>query len=137
MEKAMAVIQFISYELTRIQFEKTPAAPHLDENKAVELHPQFSRKIIEEPDHRYAIDLGVRLDQQDLPFQVELTVRGHFAFNGVSDPQKALRINATSILFPYLRASLSNITMAAGYPPVVLPTFNISELFEQNAESSN
>ncbi|RKS02882.1 protein-export chaperone SecB [Flavobacterium sp. 102] len=36
-------------------------------------------------------------------------------------------INAPAIAFPYLRAVISNITLQAGYRPVMLPSINFVE----------
>ena len=36
--------------------------------------------------------------------------------------------NALAILFPYLRAFISVLTLQANIPPLVLPTYNLSEL---------
>ena len=38
------------------------------------------------------------------------------------------KINAPAIAFPYLRAFISNLTLQAGVPPVILPSINFVEL---------
>src|SRR5690625_4599788 len=42
--------------------------------------------------------------------------------------KQLLLANGTAILFPYLRAAISSITMAAGLPPMILPTVNVRHL---------
>lgn len=44
------------------------------------------------------------------------------------------KINAPAIAFPYLRALISNITLQAGFKPVMLPSINFVE-FAKNSSS--
>ncbi|MDE6453567.1 MAG: protein-export chaperone SecB [Muribaculaceae bacterium] len=37
-------------------------------------------------------------------------------------------VNSTAILYPYIRAFVSTLTLLANYPPIVLPTFNVAGL---------
>lgn len=46
-----------------------------------------------------------------------------------------LSVNGTSVLFPYLRATITSITASAGIDPIVLPTFNIHTLLERSSSS--
>lgn len=42
-----------------------------------------------------------------------------------------IKDNATSILFPYLRHCVSEMTTMAGLPPLVLPITNVAKLFDE------
>ena len=42
------------------------------------------------------------------------------------------KANAPAIAFPYVRVFISNITLNAGYNPIVLPSFNFIKLAEEN-----
>lgn len=39
--------------------------------------------------------------------------------------------NSIAIVFPYVRAFISSISVQAGIPPIVLPTYNLSVLQEE------
>lgn len=43
------------------------------------------------------------------------------------------KINAPAIAFPYLRALISNITLQAGFKPVMLPSINFVEFAKQSS----
>ena len=47
------------------------------------------------------------------------------------------RVNAPAIAFPYLRAFISNITLQAGFEPVILPSINFIRLAEENSNTDN
>ena len=39
--------------------------------------------------------------------------------------------NSIAILFPYVRAFISNLSLQANFPPMILPTMNLSDLGEE------
>jgi hypothetical protein len=45
--------------------------------------------------------------------------------------QALVRLQMPTILFPYLRAAVSNLLLSAGYPGIVLPLINVPELARQ------
>jgi len=66
---------------------------------------------------------------------------GFFKLETTLEPErieKLLRINATAVLFPYLRSIISSITANSGFQTLVLPIVNIHKMFEQQEkEESN
>lgn len=51
--------------------------------------------------------------------------------NGFSDIPAYFYNNSIAILFPYIRAFVSTITLQANIPPILLPTLNLSDLKER------
>ena len=45
-----------------------------------------------------------------------------------------LYINAPTIIFPYLRETVSSMTLRAGIKPLIIPTFNFKEMREKNQQ---
>lgn len=71
--------------------------------------------------------------EKGYPFYLEVEIVGNFFLDGdfTNEEVKSLcRINATAVLFPYLRAFISNITALAGVPNLILPTINIQKLLD-------
>lgn len=66
----------------------------------------------------------------DNPF-IKIQCLGTFSFENVKEvgeiPSFFYR-NAIAILFPYVRAFISTVTLQANIPPMILPTYNLSEL---------
>jgi len=65
---------------------------------------------------------------------LEIELVGFFKFETTLEPErieKLLRINATAILFPYLRSIVSSITANSGFQTLVLPIVNIHKMLEQ------
>ena len=72
-------------------------------------------------------------------FLVEAKQAGIFEIRGIPDEQlkQVLGISCPSIVYPYLRAIVSDICTRAGFPPVVLAEVNFQAMFEaQQAEQA-
>lgn len=46
-----------------------------------------------------------------------------------------LKVNASAIPFPYIRSFVSNLTLQAGYAPVILPSVNFVALDGANSKT--
>ena len=45
--------------------------------------------------------------------------------------------NSSAIIYPYIRAFISTLTLQANYPPFVLPTLNVSSLGKELRNNTN
>lgn len=102
----------------------------------LQIKPQFSRGIQEIEKDKYRIILGVRIaedtDETALPFDVEVEISGVFRLNGIEEENKqaVLEHKACSIIFPYLRSTVSSVMAVAGVNPIILPVININAIFD-------
>ncbi len=76
--------------------------------------------------------------ENELPFNIKVTLEGSFKYNASEDEaniglDELLKKNATAILFPYLRAIVSQLTsMGNEYQPLLIPAMNIGALLDEN-----
>lgn len=71
-------------------------------------------------------------ESRELPC-VEILCTGEFAFKeiySIDEIPSYFYANSIAILFPYVRAFISTVTLQANYQPIVLPTMNLSALSE-------
>ena len=61
----------------------------------------------------YAVIITVQIDQDNLPFKCQVSLKGTFNVNNIDNINKCLQVNATAILFPYVRSTLSMLTTLA------------------------
>lgn len=64
-------------------------------------------------------------------FEINATIMGSFSGNElttVASCEGFAKANAPAIIFPTLRAWISNITLSAGYPPIMLPLVNFNKV---------
>jgi preprotein translocase subunit SecB len=71
--------------------------------------------------------------QDKTSFLVEITQAGIFRISGVPQDQlpMVLAIGCPNIVFPYLRESISDVVIRAGFPPMLLNPVNFEALFMQ------
>lgn len=77
----------------------------------------------------FILSLETSINDKDI-FKVDLEAEAQFEYDDAfgESLEKFLTTNAPALLFPYIRAYISNITALSGIPPVVLPTINMAGL---------
>ncbi len=91
---------------------------------------EIANYFLENKDDEFVI--AIKIHVIDVMF--DLTVESLFTFrldDKITEDFKLSdfpKINAPAIAFPYLRAFISNLTLQAGVPPVILPSINFVEL---------
>ncbi|AWX21266.1 hypothetical protein EQZ01_03935 [Bacillus subtilis] len=130
------IITFDGFKVDSMNYERIS-----DYNEdSAKLAPEFLIKKTESKDDPsyYNIIFGVRLggEEGSLPFKAEVILRGFFCFNSedfnqeeyeIDDYQLFTIINASAILFPYLRSALTDLTSRSNHNPIILPTINFNE----------
>lgn len=72
-------------------------------------------------------------EENNYPFSANVIIEGLFKFEGELNNAEVInlcKINGTAALFPYLRASITDVTRIANEPPIVLPLINIYKLID-------
>jgi len=63
-------------------------------------------------------------------FSLAAEYMGRFAYDSSLQDENVLKfakLNAPSIIFPFLRAAIASLTLSAGYPPLNLPVINFTK----------
>ena len=74
-------------------------------------------------------------NKKNSPFELNISLLGCFyleKWQETEEKQNMVKFNAPTILFPYLRSIITNITATANITPYILPTFNMYDLFCEN-----
>jgi len=111
-------VEELSYKINRVQ---------LKPDTQVNLNPQFARQLrkIEGNDKLTFVALSMKIESTEAepkPFDMKLTMVGIFEVEDLNDAndQKNFNIEATRIIYPYMRASVTNLTVSAYAPPLYL-----------------
>lgn len=133
---AKSVLNFCGYTVEKISFINKSFS--FENGDTVRLDPEISRKIQYNKDTGiYIVTLTLEIGKSHdskMPFELEIEMSGHFSvkIDNPHDEDVFIKQNAVAILFPYLRALTTNVTVNANMPPVVLPTLNITKLFDDH-----
>lgn len=135
-----SVLIFERYVIEKIEWYINKEFKETEEGIALDLNFSNDFAFIEEKYATVSLECKVfdKAEEHNKPFNINVIITGYFRFEGEvsSDTQKKfLEVNATAILFPYLRALISSITCNAGLNPLILPLFNIGN-FVQNSKVS-
>lgn len=112
----------LSYKLNRVRIEP---------NQRLDIKPQFSRQVRKANDNPKLnfISLSVKVestDEEPKPFNINVGIVGVFELEAEADAQQEREfvIEATSLLYPYLRTMVTNLTAQAYVSPLNLPVIN-------------
>ncbi len=139
-EKVLSKISFNNYVVEKIDFRINH---DFQEYEKIQLDMKFNSKIdVNMEEHSSVISLGCLVFNDYLnknyPFQLLIQMRAFFDFESTLPQEevvKLLEVNGIAIVFPYLRALISNITINSGMPPLIIPTINISSMLNQKNET--
>lgn len=124
-------LKFLGYEVLEMDFKKKELEEGIVEFSVA---PQMGFNI-EREDNKIDVYLSCTIcndgKQTVCPFDLTVELMGHFEENKDEESKDYdLTPNALAILYPYLRSTLSSLTLLSGVAPFILPTININALLE-------
>ena len=83
--------------------------------------------VFNETEKTFLLILNVVAKDKDSNLDLSLTIKGLFEYDAddMSELIPYISMNAPAIMFPYIRAYISNITALGGTQPIILPTLNV------------
>ena len=125
-------MQLKNYAVEKVSFELNKEFDIQGDPENIQLLPQFTREIIIVDDDNVIVQLSCEINAADGPFFISATVMALFGLEKWNDDDVSrtmINQNTISILYPYLRALISNLTASSSVSPYVLPIMNITNLF--------
>lgn len=107
----------------------------------LDLKPAFSRQVrtATENEKIFFVSLSVSIEgtaDMPKPFNLVAKITGVFEADATTDEEKkAFTIEATNVLYPYLRSAVTSLTAAAFTAPLVLPVVN-GGIFPEDREEN-
>ncbi len=112
----------LSFKLNRVKLE-----PH----QRVDIKPQFSRQVRKSNENPKLMFVNLKVavltsDEEPKPFNIEVSVVGIYELAEAPDAQQErdFVIEATGMLYPYLRSMVTNLTAQAYIQPLNLPVIS-------------
>lgn len=115
----------LDYKVQKASFSLTP---DLAPNKNFKLTPKISCNI-RRAQNKLVCLFEVSLERHDepIPFEFKISSAGVFSFDE-SDDINASAVKVAEATFPFVRASVSELTRLANVPPYVLPFVDMKSL---------
>ncbi|MBM7408790.1 protein-export chaperone SecB [Methanococcus maripaludis] len=132
-EENPCALEFLGYRITDIEYtlnEKFNA-------KEGDIKLSFKNDILtNDKKDRFNVRLSLKVNEKELttesPYYIKTTIEGIFKLTRELDKiDDYAQISAVSILFPYLRALVSNITANANIVPLIIPPMNVPKMLKK------
>ncbi len=124
---------------SKFQFKGFKINRSLLEKRDGDISKRFSfnfepKGILNTSKRTYNLQLNVLIKDENDVLSVEMSSVANFAFEQEIKKEKLqslFYVNAPAILFPYVRAYISTLSTLSGFPPIILPTLNLSGLGDE------
>ena len=112
------------------QYKREKNKP-IDLTHSIEVGHKQTDKIL----HVY---VSVSSDSENQPFRFSVACEGSFAFEEIPLKEaldRIAHINCASIIFPYVRELIADLTRRASMTPLNLPPFNFVAMYEERKKT--
>ncbi|MGO1134202.1 protein-export chaperone SecB [Bacillus subtilis] len=141
-----SILQFTDYHVTEINYKFDP----FEDIEEVALKPAFTFGLdfADDEKNNALITLGIEIGDPDFEgnyFYVKCEIKGEFTIHSddeeLTEAEKIdfYKINGVSILYPYLRSLVSDVSSKGSETPIILPTMNVAKMIAdyEAAQSEN
>lgn len=120
-----ASFRFSKFTVLESYFQMTESS---DFNINIKINPngRLSKK-----DKTFVLEQEVEVNDENNKFKINIRTSAQFDFDEIPVDEKSFSfftVNAPAIVFPYIRAYISNLTTLSGLSTITLPTLNLSEM---------
>lgn len=129
-------MKFINYFVENIEFKNNLNFEEGEVSIDFDVSPEFL-KGDDERDLIVVLDVSVFKDavQHNYPFEMNVRMVGFFRVEDENNEVDKFKPNAVAIMYPYIRAIVTNYTANANVNPLILPVININALIRDKMKN--
>ncbi|MCE3279685.1 MAG: hypothetical protein K0S44_1876 [Bacteroidetes bacterium] len=132
--KEPGAISLFRYNVANVKFDvidKVWDSPSITEKS--EFNMQYSTFVSPDKKDFFGLVFAIKLENEEKSFSLSLDFVAHFITINTeinADFMKGHFVtgNAPAIVFPYIRAFITNFFQNSGYNPIILPAFNFQSV---------
>jgi preprotein translocase subunit SecB len=128
-----AALVFKGYEITKVILDKPKGFSEGHFNVSF----QHVNHILNENPNIFDADFIVSVVSEDKSFNLQIQALAFFEISGEVDESvrnNYLNISSPSILYPYLRAFITNLVIQSGMKPIIIPPINFGAKPKESTE---
>ena len=121
-----AGLKFVNFEITKILFDR---GDNLIKEGEFEINIKHITEVSDENTDFFRTVLIININGNNNSFSLQVQSLGNFEIIGKITKEvkdNYLYISSPSIIYPYVRAFISNITLQSGMQPIIIPPMNFS-----------
>lgn len=135
----MLQFQLHDFVFESLHFRRIPASnPAPESSQPVEINQRIKlRGDLQES--TLSVSLAVEIGEPGLPFEVGVNLIGVFLLSEIPaqpDLDQIVHVNCASILFPFVREAIAELTRKGGIGPILLPPLNFVELHRESKKAA-
>ena len=120
-------ITLVSVSYPEVHFTSESGQPGTQVETELGLNFHWHR----ENNHLFMVSMDLRVSSSEGRTILTVQAMAHFQTNAIVDEEfrngPYVRINAPTMVYPFLRAFIGTFMTSAGFPPIYLPSFNFME----------
>jgi len=122
----LAKLKFHHFEIIKVLFDRGDTILKDGEFK---VNIQHITQINEKNENLFRTVFIININGKENPFSLQVQAMGNFEILGKANKSikdNFLNISSPSIIYPYIRAFISNITLQSGMNPITIPPMNFA-----------
>jgi preprotein translocase subunit SecB len=123
--------QLLSQRLTKTEFKINRKFSNKDKKIALKLSSNIKISKMKNKNEAFVIfklNIFNKKELEKYPFYINLEIEGLFSWSkNINNIDKYLKVNAPAVLMSYLRSIVTQLTVSAGYPPLILPLIDFTK----------
>ncbi|SDF45643.1 protein-export chaperone SecB [Sporolituus thermophilus] len=145
-KQSSCILKFHDYIIRKMSFQVHPTYFTPDPDQASLATSVRHDVSIDEKNQQASVTLELSIglpneEKPNPPFTIHVVLEGFFSYHadGNVTPtfDRVCNVNATAILFPYLRSIVTDITKIANVnPPLIIPPVNINKLLKHDDKTA-
>jgi preprotein translocase subunit SecB len=139
-------LNVVSQYIKDLSFEN-PNAPlsltKLQSNPNIDFNVNTNVNKLQQDHYEVSLQISAKAidnsgEKEEIIFLLEIQYAGLFVVGGISDDKinEVLLVNCPSILFPYIRRIIADITRDGGFPPLTIDPIDFYGLYLKNRENN-
>lgn len=126
MKKQEAQFRFLDFKVVKsiyqIDTQKFKQGGKLEVNFKFPTELDFTQKNL------ISFPMEVLIENEDKSLRIQVGIIGVFESDvDITKEKSFIEVSAPAIIFPYIRAYVSNLTSMSGIQPILLPTYNMTK----------
>ncbi len=117
------ILKFLGHEISRVVFDKPLNFSHGE----FEINFEHLNHVNNENQNFFSAEIIVNIKSKSVEFNFQIQSVGFFEIIGEANKlvyDNFLNISAPTILYPFIRAFVSNFSLQSGMNPILIPTIN-------------
>jgi len=130
----IAGLKFLNFEIVKIIFDR---GDNVVKEGEFEVNIQHITQINDDNENLFRTNFIININGKENSFSLQVQAIGNFEILGKlpkNVKENYLNISSPSIIYPYVRAFISNITLQSGMNPITIPPMNFAAKPEKKVQ---